>query len=298
MQMSQHIINFGNYIQIHKGYSPLTVKAYSFDLNQFNSYLNEQELPNKIKEIKQQHIYSYLAYLSHPDDGKKPISVTSRARKLSSIKSFFSYLQKHKYIESNPTSFIELPNLPEKEPDYLTETEYRRLLQTVKEKATPYFLARDYSIIVMFLTTGIRVSELTSLRLEDVDLEEGFIRVIRKRNKQQTIPLNKQCIEALTVYLKTRDDNNSHLYLSKQKSPLRSNSVYYLVKKYLEAASISKSSSGPHLLRHTCFTTLLSKGVTPIIIQELAGHTSLDTTRRYLHLNNKQVREAVNKLNI
>lgn len=267
-------------------------------MKDFDIYLENQGLESQINLVKKEHIYSYLSYLSHSTLDKKAITVVSRARKLSSIKSFFAYLHKQEFIEKNPAIYIDLPTLPQKEPDYLTEYEYRRLLRAIRQNATPFFLKRDLAIFVMFLTTGIRVSELVNLKLKDVNIRSSFIRVTRKRNKQQTIPLNSDCLESLQDYLAKRGSQESSLFLSKRKSGLRSNSIYCLVKKYLNLAGISKSSSGAHLLRHTCFTSLLANGVNPVIIQELAGHTSFDTTRRYLHLNNTQVRDAVNKLNL
>ena len=293
------ITKFQDYITVQKGFSPRTVDAYVSDLSKFSDYLAIREFPSQIQEIEEEHIVSYLAFLSHPDDNKKPNLATSRARKLASIRSFFNFLRKRHYIDTSPAIDIDIPKLPQKEPDYLTVTEYQHLLSTISEVASPFFKLRDICIFSLFLSTGIRVSELVNLTLSDIDLEYKRIKIHRKGNKEQTIPLNDEITELIRAYLTNRPQTQkSQLFISKKGNGVRANTVYCLVKKYLKLAKIEKNKQGPHILRHSCLSTLLANGVNPVIIQQLAGHRSFDTTRRYLHLNNSQIRDAVQTINL
>lgn len=297
--MQTAITNFQNYITVQKGFSPKTIQAYVNDLEKFTEYLVIRDYPSLIHQIQEEHIVSYLSYLTHPDDNKKPNLVTSRARKLASIRSFFNFLRKKHFVEINPAVDIDIPKLPQKEPDYLTVSEYQRLLAKIEEVASPFFKLRDLAIFSLFLSTGIRVSELVSLKLSDVDFEYNNIKIKRKGNKEQTIPLNKQVAELISQYLQVRPEtDNPQLFISKKGNGVRANTVYCLVKKYLNLAGIDKSKQGPHLLRHSCLSALLANGVSPVVIQQLAGHKSFDTTRRYLHLNNTQIRDAVQTINL
>jgi integrase/recombinase XerC len=294
--MDNYIRQFADYLLIQKGYSPRTISAYSFDLQKFRKYLKENNESTDIRRIKKEHVRGYLAYLSNPKLVSKPNTIVTRARKLSSIKSFFTYLYREEILKKNPVESIDLPTLPKTEPDYLTIKEYTKLLETIKRTATKYFVVRDLAIFSLFLSTGIRVNELISLRLKDIDTENQLVRVHRKGNKDQTIPLNDHISALLRTHIGKRKGNDEKLFNSKNNQGIRANTVYELVKKYLERAGIEKHKHGPHILRHTCFTTLLSKNVNPVIIQTLAGHSSFDTTRRYLHLTDGQIKEAVQKI--
>ncbi len=296
--MDSYIKQFADYLTVQKGYSPRTINAYSFDLSKFRKYLKENNLSTDIRRIKKEHVRSYLAYLSNPNLGQKPNTIVTRARKLSSIKSFFTFLYREEILRKNPTELIDLPSLPKKEPDYLSIKEYLKLLATIKSTATKYFLIRDLAIFSLFISTGIRVSELIGMKLEDVNLDNKTFKVHRKGNKDQTIPLNDEVAKIILKLIGERNIGKERVFQSKNNNGIRANTVYELVKKYLIRAGINKSKHGPHILRHTCFTTLLSKNVNPVVIQTLAGHSSFDTTRRYLHLTDNQVKEAVQKINI
>lgn len=299
MQIDTAISQFQDYLIVQRGYSVGTAKGYGLDLSIFSDYLVKRDFPNLVQDIEQEHIVSFLGYLSHPDDEKVPNIVTTRARKLASIRSFFTFLRKRKVIVVSPAEDIDMPTLPQKEPDYLTISEYERLLDAIAETASPFFKIRDLAIVSLFITTGIRVSELVNLKLSDLDLEYLTIKVHRKGSKEQTIPITEEVAELIQAYLAIRPDTESEkLFISKKRNGIRSNSVYCLVSKYLGVAGIRKNKNGPHLLRHTCFTTLLTKNVNPVVIQQLANHVSFNTTRRYLHLNNTQIREAITKISL
>jgi integrase/recombinase XerC len=299
MNIKDAIYQFQDYMIVQRGFSPRTISAYVSDLEKFSQYLLTRQMSTLVEEVETQDIVSYLAYLTHPDDQKEPILVISRARKLASIRSFYTFLRKRRIISISPADEIDIPKLPKLEPDFLTINEYQKLLKVIAETASPFFKFRDLAIVSLFISTGIRVSELVNLMLNEVDFEYLTIKVRRKGNKQQTIPLNTEMIELLKRYLEVRPEvEEQNLFISKKGKGVRANTVYCLVKKYLELAGLDKSKKGPHLLRHSCLTTLLAKGVNPVVIQQLAGHSSFDTTRRYLHLNNAQIRDAVQTINL
>lgn len=299
MNMKVAINQFQDYLTIQRGCSAGTVKSYSRDLRMFNDYLLENNWSNDISQIQEREIISFLAYLSNPSDHKKPNSVITRARKLSSIRSFFTFLRKRKYIEQNPSEDIELPSLPEFEPEYLKIEEYQRLLRTIRDSTSPFHRDRDLAIFSLFIATGIRVSELVGLKLKDLDLESQTIKVKRKGNKEQLIPLNDEVAKIIKDYLKQRPDTESDsVFISKKKGGIQANTLYHLSKKYLKLAGIKKRRNGLHLYRHTFLSTLLANNVNPVLLQELAGHRSFETTRRYLHINNKQTQKAVSTISL
>lgn len=297
--MNIAINQFQDYLSVQRGYSAGTVEGYAIDLKMFDCFLVNHGVIPDIKIIEEHHIVSFLSYLSHPDDGKKPNSVISRARKLASIRSFFTYLRKRKFIDQNPALDIELPSLPEKEPEYLNINEYQRLLQVIRDIASPFYKDRDLAIFSLFLATGIRVSELVGLKLENVDLDNQFIKVKRKGNKEQSIPLNAEITAILKQYIKNRPDVDvDYVFISKKKGGIQANTLYCLSKKYLKLAGIKKNKHGLHLYRHSFLSALLANDVNPVLLQELAGHRSFETTRRYLHINNSQTQEAVSKISL
>ncbi len=299
MTIQAAINQFCDYLIVERGYSSQTLKAYKHDLLGFDGYLIKTGRMSTIEGVTQADIVSYLAYLTHQDGLKKPNIATTRARKLASIRSFFTFLRKRKFLVINPADDIDTPSIPTKESDYLTVVEYKQLLAAIDQTATPFFKLRDTLIISLFLSSGLRVSELAGLHVGDIDLENQTIKVHRKRDKYQTIPLTHEVALLFAQYLNQRQDFGDDLvFISKKHQGMRSNSVYCLVRKYLKIAKIKKSTFGCHLLRHSCFSALLANNVNLVVIQELAGHANLNTTRRYLHLNNTQIREAVETIHL
>lgn len=298
MTIQVAINQFRDYLVIERAYSVQTVTAYSRDLAGFFDFLAKTKNVIQIGEVKQADIIAFLAYLASSEGGKKPNIATTRARKLASIRSFFTFLRKRKELVVNPADDIDIPTIPVKEPDYLTEREYNRLLEVIQNTASPFFKLRDLLIVSLFLSSGLRVSELVGLQLKDVDLDNETIKVHRKRNKHQTLPLNASVVDLFRQYLVIRPHSDTeHIFVSKKHTGLRANSVFCMVRKYLELAGIRKSRSC-HLLRHTCFTSLLAQGVNLVIIQTLANHSNINTTKRYLHINDVQIRDAVQTINL
>jgi len=175
-------------------------------------------------------------------------------------------------------------------PSYFTEIEYLHLLNTVREYAPPKCLKRDLAIVSLFLGTGIRRSELVNLDLNDVNLKEGIIKVIRKGGDQQLVEMGPDVVKTLKEYSGERGSKAGPFFISNRGKRINETTVYYLVKKYLYFSDLKGSV---HSLRHTCFTELARKGVSFPVIQAIAGHRRAETTSRYTHTQETDRRKAV-----
>ena len=175
------------------------------------------------------------------------------------------------------------------QPEYLTEEECIRLLETIAQKGRPQVRERDMAMVILFLHTGLRVSELTSLKLVNVDLDRDQIKITRKGDKEQYLHLNGETVRALVNYLANPPEaQNGSLFAGTNGGNLARAHVYGVVRRYLNLAGIDKGKHGPHLLRHTFCTRLHQKGVGPFTIKDLAGHKSLNTTMRYINIEDKE----------
>lgn len=283
-----------------RGLSPKTIAAYRHDLGKFAEFAEKEIGKNYgIGDIDQYTIKAYMQFLA--DTGyKRANSAISRGRKLATIKSFFNYLVSEGKVKSNPASQVKMPKVQRKEPSYLTEQEYRRLLRVVKNNATRYFKQRDMAIVTMLLGMGLRLSELVGLDIGDVNFDDGSVKVTRKGNQERILPANDEVMICLQRYVKTRKQASAQdpLFLSKRNQRIDSGSVWHLVKKYLKQAQIEKDKLSPHTLRHTFATTLLKQGENLLTIKELLSHRNLRTTERYLHINGEDLKEAVARIKL
>lgn len=298
--MEREISGFLSYIGAERGFTVKTIGAYRHDLGKFSEFA-EKELGKEyqIGDIDQYTIKAYMQFLA--DMGYKRVnSAISRGRKLATIKSFFKYLLSEGKVKSNPATQVKMPKVQRKEPSYLTEQEYKRLLRVVKNNATRYFKQRDMAIVTMLLGMGLRLSELVELNIGDISFDDGSVKVTRKGNHEHILPANDEVMVSIQRYLKTREEVNAQdpLFLSKRNKRIDNSSVWYLVKKYLKQAQIEKDKLSPHTLRHTFATTLLKQGENILIIKELLSHRNLRTTERYLHINGEDLKSAVQKINL
>jgi len=291
--MRNKLNKFLGYLHIEKGFSQGTIEAYQLDIERGLIPFLRQQGKSEIEEVTKDDIRAYLDYVAT----NKGNSNVTRARKLAAIKSFFKYLVENERLEVNPAALIRSPKIPEKEPVYLTDEESIRLLRTIAREAKPRVRERDMAIVILFLHTGLRVSELTNLKLVNVDLERNQIKITRKGNKEQYLHLNGETVSALTRYLAKRPEaRNGRFFVGNNGGNLDRTYVYGIVRRYLKLAGINKGKQGPHLLRHTFCTRLHQKGVGPFTIKDLAGHKSLNTTMRYIKIENKEQAEAVDRL--
>ena len=293
--------------------SPNTVKEYNYDLNMFLKYIlmhfrmtdakEMQEVSirdmsiDTVAKITLDDIHSFLFYLTNNFNSK----AATRARKTSSIRVFFNYLcNKKGLIEKNPAQNLETPKLDRRIPKYLTLDDSKKLLEAVKESEDDRNSTRDYAIITLFLNCGMRLSELVGINFKDISFEEQRMTVIGKGNKERTIYLNNACMSAIKKYMEVRPhdgvpfDSKDALFLSERKERISNKTVQYIVKKELQKAGLDTNKYSVHKLRHTAATLMYQYGNVDIrALQELLGHESISTTEIYTHVDNSQVRNAV-----
>lgn len=295
--------------------SPNSVKEYNYDLNMFLKFMKihfkltkETDFKNisirdfsidTLKKITLDDIHAFVSYLALNQRAKP----ATRARKISTIRIFFSYLsQKAKLIDNNPAQNLETPKLDKRMPKYLSLDESKRLLNVTMDE-NDEFKERDFAIITLFLNCGLRLSELIGINVQDIDFDEYKMTVIGKGNKERTIYLNKACIHAIQEYIKVRPTeglkhdqkaSNKALFLSKRKERISKRTVQYIVEKELRKAGLDTAKYSTHKLRHTAATLMYQYGNVDIrALQELLGHESISTTEIYTHVSNEQVRNAV-----
>ena len=297
------------------GQSQLTISEYYLDMRMFLRFIKlmRADMPittdldtidirdidiSFIREIDTPDIFDFLSYLANdravnpesaaPDYG---ISAAARARKLSSIKSFYKYLTvRTKQLEENPVAELEYPKLRKSLPKYLTLDQSAALLQAVSGQNEK----RDYAILMLFLNCGIRRSELVGLNLTDV--YEDRIRVVGKGNKERFVYFGSACRKAIDVYLEERKQielsDNRALFGSRDKNRISVTAVHRLVKKALLQAGLDSTQFSAHKLRHTAATMMLSGGVDVKTVQEVLGHENLNTTQIYTHIESTELKIA------
>lgn len=289
-----------------------TVKEYNYDLNTFLKYIlyhfkmtNEKDLKQisirnmsleTVSKITLDDIHSFLFYLTNTYNSK----AATRARKVSSIRVFFNYLcNKAGLIEKNPAQNLETPKLDKRIPKYLTLDDSKKLLEAVNDMDDRN-KERDYAIITLFLNCGMRLSELVGINIKDINFNDQKLNVIGKGNKERTIYLNSACMNAINKYLAVRPhdnvkyDSKDALFLSERRERISNRTVQYIVKQELKRAGLDTNKYSVHKLRHTAATLMYKYGNVDIrALQELLGHESISTTEIYTHVDNSQIRNAV-----
>ena len=298
------LCDFLSYHETVRGHSAKTIDEYYLDLRTMFRYLKRRkglvsadtafdEIPIRdidldfISKITLNDIYDYLAYLSR-DRG---LNSASRARKVSTIRSFFKYLtSKSHQLSFNPVEDLDSPKIMKSLPKYLSLDESVHLLQSVQGR----YQVRDYCILTLFLNCGLRISELVGLNLGDV--HEDYIRVLGKGNKERIIFLNDACKSAIENYLPFREARHpldeKALFISSHRTRVSRSAVHLLVKKHIGEAGLDSSQYSAHKLRHTAATLMLQNGVDVRTLQEILGHDHLNTTQIYTHVDSADLRIA------
>ena len=256
-----------------------------------------------IKKIELDDIHAFLGYLTTTFNSKS----ATRARKISTIRIFFKYLSqdasKKFLLDHNPALNLKTPKKDKRLPKYLSLDDSKRLLDAASNEDNRN-CERDYAITTLFLNCGMRLSELVGININDIDFEDCKLNVIGKGNKERTIYLNKACMKALSSYLNVRpkivDSDAKHsdkaLFLSERKERISNRTVQHIINKELMEAGLDSRKYSVHKLRHTAATLMYQYGEVDIrALQELLGHESIATTEIYTHVNNDQVRSAVER---
>ncbi|HHU26615.1 MAG TPA: tyrosine recombinase XerD, partial [Bacteroidales bacterium] len=270
----EHAREFKRYLLLEKGLSANTIDAYLTDLQKLISFVEARGVA--LEEVETTHLEEFLAELH--DQG---ISPRSTARVISGIKSFFDFLKLNDDGRDDPTKLLEAPKIGMKLPVVLSVEEIDAILSVI-DVSTPEG-TRNYAIIELLYSCGLRVSELTNLRYTDLFLDEGFIRVEGKGSKQRLVPISETAIRKIRNWLPYRRDINTKrgqeefLFVSSRGKAISRVTVFHYIRKYAEAAGIQKEIS-PHTFRHSFATHLLERGANIRVIQEMLGHEKITTT--------------------
>jgi integrase/recombinase XerC len=273
--------------------SPHTLLAYANDINQFLNYTARAQYASvealSASQLTPLAVRAFLGELH-----RRRISASSAARKLSAVRAFVRYLRREAAIESDPAALVSSPKLPHTIPAHLTVAEMNRLLE-MPDASTPLG-RRDRAILELFYASGLRLSELVGLGMEDINLSGRMVRVMGKGRKERLVPFNNTTAGAIQAYLKdrasaaveSRKPVKAPLFLNYRGGRLSARSVDRLVRRYVAECN-TRFGISPHALRHSFATHLLANGADLRAIQELLGHARLSTTQRYTHVNAAQL---------
>lgn len=304
------LMEFLEYHSTVRGHSDKTVAGYYLDLKILfrfikrrrhlvpsNTPFNEIDISDVdidfIKSIRIEELYRYQSFSPEMSNSDRSLSAASRCRRTSSVKSFYNYLTvKRHLLDTNICQELDMPKRPNLLPRYLEESECQRLLAVCDGP----FALRDYCILMLFMSCGMRVSELVSLNLSDI--YDDHLRVVGKGNKERMIYFAEGCREAIDDYLSVRDpekiipEDKNALFISRDHRRISVRGVQKMVDKKLLQAGLDASRYSPHKLRHTAATLMLKNGVDTRALQEVLGHSNLNTTQIYTHLDNAALHEA------
>ncbi len=284
--------SFFNYLQFEKRYSAHTLTSYRNDLTGFIDFLQDKYDGIPIQEACHIHIRSWMVELMAK--GIQPRSVN---RKLSTLKSFYKYLLKNGRISKSPLLKVTAPKVSKRLPIFLDEQSMAKLV--VKPESNEYQSFRDYIIVKLFYSTGLRVSELASLKCADINFSQKNIKVLGKGNKERIMPLEKSILEELKLYMLIREEQlqdklSEALFLSNRLSPIYPRAIHRIVT--CQIAMVSKiEKKSPHILRHTFATHLLNHGAEINAIKELLGHANLSATQVYTHNSIEKLKNTYKK---
>jgi integrase/recombinase XerC len=296
--MITYLNKFLTYLEVEKNYSPHTTLNYRIDLEEFAGFLGKIS----IEAVEYPDLRRFLAQLKGRN--LKPRTVS---RKLSSLRSFFKFLQREKVIQSNPAKLMMTPKLDKPLPHFMSEEEAVQLIESPKSGKTNS--PRDKAIFEILYSTGIRVSELVGLNVEDVDFISNIVKVMGKGKKERLVPIGDQALNVLKKYMDSRENSpakvnknspplvggvrggGNFVFANKSGTRLSDRSVRNIINKYILEQAMSQHVT-PHMFRHSFATHLLNHGADLRSVQELLGHVNLSTTQIYTHLTTEKIKKV------
>lgn len=292
--MLEYINGFRDFLVSERNYSEHTVRAYITCLREFKLFLEKRLAPEgrqgvDVSGVDDMDIRAYVAWLY------KRNSKASISRKLASIRTFFEFLIREGITPNNPAKLVPTPKGEKRLPAFLTVDEVFKLVDTPETNGVLGF--RDRAILELFYSSGLRVSELVGIELDDLDLTGSLVKVLGKGNRERIVPLGSRAVDAIRRYMEKRGElkpKGDFLFLNSRGGRLTVRSVANIVKKYAAISGIPKNVS-PHVLRHTFATHLLGGGADLRAIQEMLGHKSLSTTQRYTHTSIEKIMEVYDR---
>jgi integrase/recombinase XerD len=282
------IDEFINYIKFEKNLTENTVTAYSSDLNKFADYIEKD-----INKIDSDDIYDFINFLKENKIKSKSIS-----RNIVSLRNFFKFLKAENYVNENITEFFELPKIEKYLPEYLTQDEIEKLIESID--TTTLLGYRDRTMFELLYATGVRVSELVNLKINDLNLESSFLVTFGKGRKERIVPFGEKASEFLTYYIQNvrslimKEKNHWFVFVNKSGNVISRTGFFKNVKKIARKAGIRKNIS-PHTFRHSFATHLLDNDADLRIVQELLGHSNISTTQIYTSVSRKKLKNTYNR---
>jgi integrase/recombinase XerD len=285
--MHELIDTFLNYLSVERGLSNNTIVSYRKDLTVYLDYIQKSAI-DALSKISRNDISNFMFF--QKDRGLSPNSIS---RGLAAIRMFHRFLLREKIVKSDPTSLTESPKLLKKVPQTLTVAEVEALLS--QPGARDEQGIRDRAMLETMYATGMRVSEVANLKLDNINSEVGFLRCIGKGNKERIIPLGKKAIASINRYLEAsrpkmlKNKKSEFIFISRLGKKISRQSLWKLIKRYAKAARIKKPMK-PHILRHSFATHLLERGADLRSVQEMLGHANIATTQIYTHINKDRLK--------
>jgi integrase/recombinase XerC len=283
--LKDYIEKFIRYLDLEKGVSSHTVRAYRKDLDEFAESVGD--MPNSLDVID---IRGFIAAQI-----QKGLNRTTVSRRLSSIRSFFKFLYREGYMKTNPAKLVSNPKVPKRLPRFLSVDDVFSLVE--KPQGIGFIPVRDRAILELLYSSGLRVSELSGINTDDMNLKESLVKIRGKGKKERIVPIGSKALDAMKSYIVERmllKRNEEALFLNRTGKRLTERGVRRIVVKYARAIALH-GRIGPHTLRHSFASHLLQGGADLRVIQELLGHSSLSTTQKYTHLDITHLMDVYDK---
>ena len=287
---------FLNHIRVSRTGSKDTEDAYRRDIERFVGYLEEEKIKS-FEQVDKMVISDYVMKLRSGDFGSKPLSNASYARNLSSLRSFYRYLNKYEGVENNPVRTFKGSAPRRKLPEFLTFDQMETLLNSF-DLTKPVDI-RDRCIIEVMYACGLRVSECAGLQISKIRIPEGYLSVVGKESKERMVPFYNRCAKLIALYLKEArpvfaSERSDILFLNQKGKPMTTRSIQSICEKRAAAAGLPIHVH-PHMIRHSFATHILDNGADLRVVQELLGHENLSTTQIYTHVTSDRLRQAVDQ---
>jgi integrase/recombinase XerD len=295
--------DFLQYLRHERGQAEATQRTYAALLNKFTAWAAAQHLSDW-KQIELKHLMSFLqhererALATEPKDSPRRLSSESVYLEIAALRAFYRFAENEKLLPANVAENLSLPRRWKRLPKALTDAEIKNLLQP-EQSETPHSLC-DQAVLELAYASGLRLSELKNLRLEQLHLDAGFINVIGKGNKERVVPVGKTAIAALNRFIESgrpklvTPRSPANVFLTKRGTPFASVTLWLRIKNRVRRAGISRNIT-PHMLRHSFATHLLEHGADLRVIQELLGHANISTTEIYTHVTGNRLRDIHRK---
>lgn len=287
-----HIKHFSNYLKLERSLSVNSIEAYVRDMEKLQQFADMHLKGLSPLKITSKNLQAFLTYIN-----ELGMSAHSQARILSGVKAFYKYLMYEELLDKDPTVLIEGPKLGRKLPDTLSYIEIEQILEAI-DMSTPEG-GRNRAMLEVLYSSGLRVSELVDLRMNNVYFDVGFLRVVGKGNKERLVPVGKDALKFLTIYkeqirvhVPVQKDFESYMFLNRRGKKLTRVMVFTIIKGLAAKIGLKKTIS-PHTFRHSFATHLIEGGADLRAVQEMLGHESITTTEIYTHLDRDYLRQVI-----